>query len=249
MTDASFLYSPLAFEHPRRLGPSGWLEHIPFAFWLIDVLRPRMLVELGTHTGISYCAFCQAARAVGPAGRFYAVDTWQGDEHAGRYTSDVFVNLSNYHKPLYGDFSTLVRSTFDEALDTFEDGMIDLLHIDGLHTYEAVRHDFETWAPKLSERAVVLFHDTNVRTEGFGVFKYWAEIADQYPSFEFVHGNGLGVLAVGSEQTEPMRRLTDGDEGTMAAARRTFAHLGETQAFRLALAQRHAKATQKATAS
>ncbi len=33
---------------------SAWLEHSPFAFWLIDVLRPNKLVELGTHNGFSF---------------------------------------------------------------------------------------------------------------------------------------------------------------------------------------------------
>jgi len=190
---------------PERLAASAWLEHVPFAFWLVDVLRPATIVELGTHTGVSYSSFCQAVKTLGLSTRCYAVDTWKGDEHAGVYGEEIYNDLLEFNGRHYSAFSRLVRSTFDDALLHFEDGTIDLLHIDGFHTYEAVRHDFESWLPKLSSNAVIILHDTNVRENNFGVFRLWSEIASGHTTFTFLHGHGLGVLGLGRVYPEPLR--------------------------------------------
>jgi hypothetical protein len=190
---------PLTFEEPKRFTRhSAWQEHIPFAFLLVDLVKPSVIVELGTHYGDSYCAFCQAVEALKLPTRCWAVDTWEGDTQAGAYGEDVLADLRAHHDSHgYDRFSTFLQVTFDQALTSFEDRSVDLLHIDGLHTYEAVKHDYETWLPKMSERGVILFHDTCEEQPGFGVKQLWREVSASRPHYEFQYGSGLGVLAVG----------------------------------------------------
>src|SRR5215218_1689617 len=105
---------PLVFDQPRRLSDvDSWHEHIPFAFFTVAALRPRVLVELGTWKGDSYCAFCQAVQTLGLPTQCYAVDTWEGDEHTGAYGPEILEELRAHHDPLYGSFSRLLRQTFD----------------------------------------------------------------------------------------------------------------------------------------
>ena len=236
---------------PHHLtAPAPWAGHIPFASWLVALQRPRCLVELGAYSGISYLALCQAIVQQDLATRAYAIDTWEGDAHAGQYGEHIYQTMRKAHDPHYQRFSSLLRMRFDQALPQFADGSIDLLHIDGLHTYEAVRHDFETWQPKLSERAVVLFHDTAVRQADFGVYRLWAELSTRYPAIEFGHSNGLGVLLVGADQPQDLRQLCQ-DAETAALAQSFFGLVGarlERRADLLALQTEYHDALERAQA-
>jgi hypothetical protein len=217
---------PILFRPALRITSSFWLEHVPFGMLAIDLIRPRLVVELGSHRGASYCAFCQAVSELRLETRCFAVDTWRGDAHVGEYGPEVLANLRAHHDPLYSSFSSLVQSSFDDALPLFADGSIDLLHIDGCHRYEAVKHDFECWLPKLSKRGVVMFHDTSMRVEDFGVWQLWEELVPKHPHFGFVHGCGLGILGVGKEWPAGMGQFFEATESERAGLEVFFAQLG-----------------------
>lgn len=205
---------------PHYKPVTAWLMHGPFAMWLVRTMRPRRIVELGTHYGFSYFSFCQAVASSKLMADCFAVDTWSGDEHAGYYDDSVYSRVVEENKK-YAPFSTLLRKTFAQALDDIEDNSIDILHIDGRHFYDDVKEDFISWTRKLSDRAVVLFHDTEVRERDFGVWRFWAEITPGRPSINFHHEHGLGVLFWGENipdelsafvsliATEPSRSLIE----------------------------------------
>jgi len=236
---ASYLPTPLPF-------PSAWIGHIPFAAWLIKETVPKLLVELGTHWGHSYFSFCQAVAEANISTKCYAVDTWKGDEHTGYYGEDVFEQVDAHNKELYARFSRLLRMSFDEAVVYFSDRSIDLLHIDGMHTYEAVKHDFETWLPKLAPGAIVLIHDTNVREYGFGVWKFWEEIQVQCPlNLDFTHSHGLGVLQL--NDAEGVKNIPWLNSGALEqkVLKNYFSALGARQVERIELSELRKTVTER----
>ncbi len=195
--DISFFVTEDTLKLPERLYQSTWLEHIPFCFWLTSKLKPNCFVELGTYYGSSYFSVCQMVEQHQLATRCFAIDTWKGDEQSGFYGDEVYTSVAEYNEKKYSAFSTLMRSNFENALTYFDDCSVDFLHIDGFHTYDGVKGDFESWLPKLTSQAIVLFHDINIKERGFGVCKFWEELKQQYSHFEFMHGCGLGVIALG----------------------------------------------------
>ena len=201
----SFIHS--ALTPIETLVPTAWGGHIPFMISLVKLLEPRVFVELGSHHGASFFAACQSIRDNDIACKAHAVDRWKGDHQAGFYGEDVyqrFVWLLNERYPGIGE---PIQTSFDEAASRFDRGSIDLLHIDGLHTYEAVKNDYQTWIDKVSADGVVLFHDTHVREGDFGVWKLWDEIRHDYIHFSFSHTHGLGIIAKGSKSSSSIVRL------------------------------------------
>ena len=191
------------FKLPVDLPPSPWMGHVPFMFVLFQALKPKFYVELGVHNGCSFLAAASAAASYAPECRLIGIDTWQGDNHAVYGEGDAI--LAKLNQTVQAHFSnvTLVRDFFDNHAPQIANQSVDVLHIDGLHTYEAVKHDFETWLPKMTDNGVIIFHDTEVFDKGFGVYQFFDELSANYPHFKFKHSFGLGVLFLGKSEVYP----------------------------------------------
>ena len=130
---------------------SSWWEHVPVAHWLVANIEPSTIVELGTHYGVSFFAFCEAAKQYNLDTFIYAIDTWEGDTQAGLYGEEVYQKVKKHQTQYFRQRSEMIRGTFDNASENFGECSIDILHIDGLHSYEAVSNDYNTWKEKVKE--------------------------------------------------------------------------------------------------
>lgn len=191
-------YSP-TFEFSRDLpiDSSAWSGHYFFAYDLVRNIKPKVIVELGTHKGNSLFSMAQAIKDAQLKTKLHAVDTWEGDSQAGFYGKNVYKDFLKISKKYYQDVDIIPhKMLFDDALTHFNDNSIDILHIDGLHTYEAVKHDFETWLPKVNKNTgTIMFHDVCERQGDFGVYRLWEELKKKYKdTITFEHYHGLGVV-------------------------------------------------------
>jgi len=192
------------FEYQKKFKDidlvSAWVGHKTFAYDLVSNFKPKLIVELGTHKGASFFAMCQAVKDHNLDTLLVAIDTWTGDKHSGLYKNSIYREVKNVIAKIYPNIKTeLIKDYFDNALNFFKPKTIDLLHIDGLHTYDAVKHDFDNWIDKLSPNGIILMHDITEKSKDFGVYKFWDEIKDKYHYYQFQHSHGLGIIFLGKK--------------------------------------------------
>jgi predicted O-methyltransferase YrrM len=165
--------------------PSSWKGHEDFAAWLVDYMQPKVTVELGVDYGFSLFTL-----AKNNPGEVYGIDLFSGDEHSGSKDAEAQYNAVLGFKEKFGATNvTIIRDDFNSVARAW-DKQIDILHIDGLHTYEAVKQDFETWCSFMSPTGIILMHDVVAWP---GVHKYFSEIT--LPKVAFEHSAGLGLVS------------------------------------------------------
>jgi predicted O-methyltransferase YrrM len=181
------------------LGDSAWV-----LYSLAKSLKPEVCVEIGSARGKSAC-FVGLALAENTKGKIYAIDphtktTWNDDDSVD--TIDII--RRNIALLDLEDRVEIVRKTSEDAAQDWN-RKIDLLFIDGDHSYDGVRRDWELFSPHLSEFGVAVFHDTawdidpiswsQYNREDMGVPRFVEELRRTgYPVMTFPKDCGVSLV-------------------------------------------------------
>jgi predicted O-methyltransferase YrrM len=148
------------------------------------------IVEIGSWKGRSTTWLASGARLAGH--RVYAIDPHcRSREYPSAETLDEF--LGNLARNGLADIVEPLVMTSEAAAAHIE-GPVELLFIDGDHSYEAVRRDAELWLPRLIEGGTVMFHD--VATAAYsGPRRIVREMVCRSPWFHGISRVGSMVVA------------------------------------------------------
>ncbi|MGB0371057.1 MAG: glycosyltransferase [Opitutales bacterium] len=179
---------------PPLLGSGAWAGHLPFIYDLIYNLRPSTILELGVDRGESLLAMSDACKRWNPQCTITGIDSWEGDPHAGTSSIHLYESvLSDIFKYEFEN-TQVIRDRFENQVNSFQDQSIDILHIDGWHTYSAVSHDWDLFFNKVKPNGIILIHDTRVIGGEYEVHAFFDERKKEFPSIEFYHSFGLACL-------------------------------------------------------
>lgn len=168
--------------------------------------QPQTIMEIGTSKGGTLFLFSQLAP---PHATIISLDLPKG-RFGGGYPA--------WKIPLYRSFARngqtikLVRanSHHPHTLQTIEhflhDKPLDFLFIDGDHTYDGVKQDFDMYRHLVRPDGTIAFHDIAPHPEETGceVHKFWNEIKQDYPSYELVADPNQQWAGIGILQNTPL---------------------------------------------
>ena len=185
------------------IGHGGLLLHS-----LVRCIRPDVIVEIGSARGKSSCSLALGCRENGK-GKVYAIDPHIPNPWSELSTSGNNEQFLRNRLKQYGleSFCEVVRDTSLNAAKTWK-LPIDLIFIDGSHSYEGVKADFELFQPFFTEKTLVVFHDTAWDlqewekmkkeyhfSEDLGVPVFLEELRKAgYPSITLPVGPGMTIL-------------------------------------------------------
>jgi len=165
----------------------------------IERLKPRRVCEIGTYLGGTLWFL---ARASDPEAVIISLDT-----HAPVFARMQRARLAGPRQcivSLEGDSHD--PATLDRVRQAAGHEPLDVLFIDGDHSYEGVRRDFEMYSPLVREGGLIALHDINGGRQGSGplsgeVPRFWAElraahheVSEELVSQHEEEGYGIGLI-------------------------------------------------------
>ena len=162
----------------------GWWaqQNYDELWWILDKvskISPKKMVEIGSAHGGTLHFW---DNMMGPGGLTVSVDMWAFHGVTLDFTSSksevVFVKADSHQTRTLGQVTALVQ------------GSIDFLFIDGDHTYEGVKKDYEMYSPLVRKGGIIAFHDITYDTD-IQVRRLFLEIEGTKDAIEITHGIGV----------------------------------------------------------
>lgn len=165
---------------------------------ILQGFAPKRSLEIGTNYGGTLLLLCTVSA---PESKIISVDLPSGPFGGGypRRKIPLFQKFRRRGQELH-----LIRAdshtpgTKKRILTILDGEPLDYLFVDGDHTYEGVRLDFEMYSPLVRSGGIVAFHDIVTYNEGSGceVQKFWNEIKQTHRHVEIVEPVRNGSLPV-----------------------------------------------------
>jgi cephalosporin hydroxylase len=168
---------------------------------MLEVVRqrkPRTVVEIGTADGGTLFLLCSVA----PSDALIASIDLPGGKFGGGYSSLKI--------PLYREFAHgsqkihLLRGNshsdemFNELVAVLSGRPVEFLFIDGDHTYEGAKRDFELYSPLVSKGGIIGFHDIAADpATGYGTGKVWNEVKSAHKWQEIIADPNQKAFGIG----------------------------------------------------
>lgn len=213
LSPATRLAVPFVFEGAgffKQIRPMQSQAEIAWLYGQVVKRAPRVVVEIGTCHGGTLYLWCQAAA---PEAMVISIDLPEG-KYGGGYRSCRAPFYQAFCKPL--QYMHLLRcdSHAAETVQLVNQRLggrpIDLLFIDGDHTYAGARKDFELYWPLVAPSGWVALHDIapQPKDPSIEVWRLWGEIKQQGgQTSEFQddtpNGRKIGIGLVHKDGSKP----------------------------------------------
>lgn len=185
-------------------------EEIASLSELVADQDPDIVMEIGTHNGGTFYIW---SRCFASASQFVSLDL-PGGRFGGGYQqrkTRIYESFAPSKSTEFVRADSHDEGTLERISDILQ-GQIDFLFIDGDHTYEGVKSDFEMYKPLVSDDGIIALHDIvehpNTEQEVYdridesgiedrhiywteshpdcNVHQFWSELTEKYETSEFI---------------------------------------------------------------
>lgn len=200
-------FVPLPLRSSRQLAReavcAGAIQKVPELAGLARMVRserPSTVLEIGSYTGGTLGLFCKLAE---PDALLVSVDL--PAEYGGATAAKLETLARTNQRVVALRRDSHADETRAEVERLLAGRQVDVLMVDGDHSYHGVRRDFELYSPLVRDGGLIAFHDIvpHVRVPGVEVERLWAELKAVYEHVELVEPvlelgfgpwGGIGVL-------------------------------------------------------